>query len=72
MRLLLGLILWIGTPCYWLGTIANGTFEPVVGIGMALFAVGMAAGEWTRYQVRERRKAAEKAQQAYWLSQQGK
>ena len=63
MRLLLGLILWVGTPCYWLGTIANGTFQPVEGIAMALFAVGMAVGEWTRYQNRERQKAAQRAWQ---------
>ena len=70
MRLLLGLLLWVGVPCYWAGTLANGTFSPAVGITGALLALGMAAGEWTRYQARERRKATERAQQAYWLSQQ--
>ena len=67
MRLLLGLLLWVGVPCYWLGTLANGTFEPAVGLIGAALAVGMAIGEYTRYQARERRRAAEKAQQDYWL-----
>ena len=67
MRLLLGLILWVGVPCYWLGTLANGTFQPAVGILGAFLAIGMAAGEWTRYQARERRRAAERAQQDAWL-----
>lgn len=70
MRLLIGLILWVGVPCYWLGTLANGTFQPSVGIIGALFAIGLAFGEYTRYQASERRKAAAKAQEAYWLSQQ--
>jgi predicted permease len=66
MRLFLGLILWVGTPCYFLGTIANGTFDPMVGGIAALLAVGMAFGEYTRYSQRERRRAAERAQQDYW------
>jgi hypothetical protein len=71
MRLLFGLILWVGVPCYWLGTLANGTFDLATGIIGALLAVGMGFGEYTRYQQRERRKAAERAQQEFWLRQQG-
>lgn len=69
MRLFLGLVLWVGVPCYWLGTIANGTFDLGTGIIGALLAVGLGIGEWTRYQQRARRNAATKAQQDFWLGQ---
>lgn len=75
MRLLFGLILWVGTPLYWLSALGV-TFSdnaPKFDLGAALLmtalAVGMAIGEWTRYQQRARRDAAAKAQQDFWLGQ---
>lgn len=69
MRLLLGLILWVGVPCYWLGTIANGSFDPATGVIGAALAVGMGVGEYSRATRRGRQQAAMKAQQDYWLNQ---
>jgi hypothetical protein len=67
MRLLLGLILWVGTPFY----IANGISQDNLDVGvaglMAFLAVGLAIGEYTRYHQRARRNAATKAQQDYWI-----
>lgn len=61
MRLFIGLVLWVGTPFY---VLANGIDG--VAIVMALFAIGMAIGEWSRYQARERRKAMQRAQERAW------
>ena len=68
MRLLIGLILWVGTPFYWAQAVSNpANFNAGVGLVMAFLAVGMAIGEYSRYQRRARRDAAEKAQAAAWL-----
>ena len=66
MRLLLGLILWVGTPFYLVESIAGGTFDPLTGGIMVVLAVGLAIGEYTRYTARERRKAMQRAQERAW------
>lgn len=69
MRLLFGLVLWVTMPFYIVTGLVNGNLDPGFAIVGSLLAVGMAVGEWTRYQNRERRKAAERAQQEYWIAQ---
>lgn len=59
MRLFIGLILWVGTPFYLL----SGNADPGTAAIMIFLAVGLAFGEYWRYQQRQRRKAAERAQQ---------
>ncbi len=56
MRLLLGLIFWVGMPFYWLQAVSN---PPAFNLGVALvgtlFAIGMAFGEYSRAQRRKLR-----------------
>jgi hypothetical protein len=69
MRLLIGLILWVGTPFYIAAGISNGNLDPGTAGVMLFLAVGLAVGEYIRYQQRARRNAAMKAQQNFWISQ---
>lgn len=78
MRLLLGLILWVGVPFYWLTAFGlrfsddRSPFDLGTAIVLTLFALGMAYGEYRRATDRSRREAAARAQQQYWLSQEPK